>query len=113
LQRFVGAAPDDLLFVGEKGNPLRLHVLYKAWAKARNDLGRPELRIHDLRHSGATWAAGVGASTKELMNRLGQVSPNAALRYQHATEERDKAIADALAQRAALIPISSLRADSA
>lgn len=37
-----------------------------------------------------------GASTKELMARLGQSSPRAALIYQHATKERDREIADAL-----------------
>ena len=30
------------------------------------------------------------------MHRLGHASQRAALRYQHATEERDRAIADAL-----------------
>jgi hypothetical protein len=30
------------------------------------------------------------------MHRLGHASPRAALRYQHATEQRDEAIADAI-----------------
>lgn len=38
------------------------------------------------------WAA-TGASTKELMRRLGQATPQAALRYQHATDDRDQVIA--------------------
>lgn len=38
--------------------------------------------------------ASAGASTRELMSRLGHTSPAAALRYQHATAERDRAIAD-------------------
>jgi hypothetical protein len=41
-------------------------------------------------------AAATGASTKELMHRLGHASPRAALRYQHATEKRDEAIADGI-----------------
>lgn len=41
-------------------------------------------------------AAATGASTKELMHRLGHASPLAALRYQHATAERDEAIADGI-----------------
>lgn len=44
----------------------------------------------------ATLAASTGAGTKELMHRLGHVSPQAALRYQHATAARDKAIADGI-----------------
>ncbi len=41
-------------------------------------------------------AAATGASTKELMYRLGHASPRAALRYQLATAERDEAIADGI-----------------
>ena len=32
----------------------------------------------------------------ELMARLGHTTPNMAMRYQHATRERDKAISDKL-----------------
>jgi len=39
-----------------------------------------------------------GASTKELMARLGHASADAALRYQHATVDRDQAIAQALSR---------------
>jgi hypothetical protein len=51
------------------------------------------------------WAAATGASTRELMSSMGHASPDAALRYQHATGERDKAIADALAAFARPAPI--------
>jgi hypothetical protein len=43
-------------------------------------------------------AAVTGASTKELMRRGGHSTPAAALRYQHATENRDKVIADAMGE---------------
>jgi len=52
-------------------------------------------RFHDLRHTGNTLAA-TGASTKELMSRMGHASPRAALIYQHATSYRDAVIAAAL-----------------
>jgi len=41
-------------------------------------------------------AAQTGATTRELMARLGHSSPRAALIYQHATEERDHTIAAGL-----------------
>jgi hypothetical protein len=44
-----------------------------------------------------TWAAATGATTAELMYRAGHASPAAALRYRHATKDRDRALADALA----------------
>ena len=43
----------------------------------------------------------IGATTKELMRRVGHSSANAALRYQHATEDRDAAIAQAMSGLAA------------
>jgi hypothetical protein len=66
------------------------------------------LRFHDLRHAGNTAAAATGASTKELMARMGHSSPRAALIYQHATSDRDQAIAAALSELAAKAPIRPL-----
>jgi integrase len=57
-------------------------------------------RLHDFRHLSATMTAATGATTKEIMARIGPASPVAALRYQHATEDRDRAIADALSDLA-------------
>jgi integrase len=54
------------------------------------------LHFHDLRRVGGTLAATTGASLRELMARLGHSSTRAALIYQHATRDRDKAIALAL-----------------
>jgi integrase len=58
----------------------------------------PHLHFHDLRHVANTLTAASGASTRELMHRMGHVSPEAALRYQHATKDRDLAIATALGE---------------
>ena len=55
------------------------------------------LVFHDLRHTGNILAASTGASTRELMARMGHASLRAALIYQHASAERDGAIAEALA----------------
>jgi Phage integrase family len=54
------------------------------------------LRFHDLRHTAATLAVAAGASTRELMVRMGHSSSAAALRYQHVMAGRDAAIAAAL-----------------
>jgi integrase len=74
LERFVGTGPDSLVAVGEKGGPLLTTVLASAWSRARNEVGRPELRLHDMRHSGLTWSAATGASVAELMRRAGHGS---------------------------------------
>src|SRR5690606_24357932 len=65
----------------------------KVWRPARKRVGLDEVRFHDLRHTAATLAAMTGATTKELMARLGHASPQAALRYQHVAQARDGDIA--------------------
>lgn len=67
--------------------------LYKVFYRARQAAGRPDLRWHDLRHTGAVLAAQTGATLAELMSRLGHSTAGAAIRYQHASEERDLEIA--------------------
>lgn len=84
------------VFGGAEDKPLRRGTFYKAWHAAVAAVDLPGLRFHDLRHTGNTLAAAMGASTKELMARLGHSSPRAALIYQHASRERDAAIAQAL-----------------
>jgi hypothetical protein len=59
------------------------------------------VRFHDLRHLSATLAATTGATTRELMARMGHSSPRAALIYQHATQDRDQLVAEALSAIAA------------
>jgi integrase len=61
----------------------------------------PGFRFHDLRHTGQTLAASAGATTKDLMKRLGHASPAAVNRYLHAVDGRDAEIASALPDLAA------------
>lgn len=85
----------------------------RAWVTARKSVGRADLHLHDLRHVGLTLAAATGATTAELMQRAGHASPAAALRYQHATEDRDLALADALADLATAADIVKIRSRDA
>lgn len=91
-----GEGPDGFVFAGIHGQPFRRGTLYTAWRAATRCVGIEGFRFHDLRHTGNTMAAATGASTRELMVRMGHASPRAALLYQHATRERDEAIAAAL-----------------
>ncbi|MDQ1628778.1 MAG: hypothetical protein QOI54_2522 [Actinomycetota bacterium] len=96
LAEHVATGSDALLFPARHGGHLAPSTLYKAWYPARAAAGRPDLRFHDLRHTGATLAAATGATLAELMARMGHSTPAAAMRYQHAAADRDAAIADAL-----------------
>lgn len=98
LSDHVGEDPSSLVFTTPAGRPIWRGNLNKllAWSTAVEKLNKPGLHFHDLRHTGNTLAAQTGASTKDLMARMGHDSPQAAMIYQHATSEADRAIADAL-----------------
>ncbi len=96
LERFAEPGPRGFVFVGPKGGQLRRSNFHRTWEKARTSVGLPDLHFHDLRHTGGTLTATTGATLKELMARLGHSSVRAALIYQHATRDRDQAIAKAL-----------------
>ena len=92
---------DGLLFPAADGvSHLAPSTLYKIFYPAREAAGRPDLRCHDLRHTGAVLAASTGATLAELMARLGHSTAGAAMRYQHAAQDRDKVIAEALSKLA-------------
>jgi integrase len=93
LNRYAEPGRRGLVFVGPKGGRLRRSNFNVIWAKARAKAGVPDAHFHDLRHTGGTLTATTGATTKELMARLGHSSTRAAMIYQHATSDRDKSIA--------------------
>ncbi|MBA3289471.1 MAG: site-specific integrase [Acidimicrobiia bacterium] len=96
LDEFTAPGPDSLIFPGEADRPFRTATLHQDWTAARRTVGVEGLHFHDLRHTGNTLTAATGASTKELMARMGHASPRAALIYQHATRDRDAEIAAGL-----------------
>ncbi len=95
----VGDGEDTLVFTGERGaTPRRGNWRANVgWAQALASAGLPEgFHFHDLRHTGNHLVAQSGASTRELMHRMGHSTMRAALIYQHATESRSRALADRL-----------------
>jgi integrase len=102
---------DALVFPAASGGHMAPSSLYAVYHPAREAAGRPDLRFHDLRHTGAVLAAATGATLAELMARLGHSTVSAAMRYQHAAADRDKVIAAALSELAAgtVTPISAAR----
>lgn len=98
LTQFVGPENDALLFPAAHGDHLAPASLYRQFYKARSAAKRDDLRWHDLRHSGAVLAAATGATLAELMARLGHSTPQAAMRYQHAAQGRDRQIAKLLSR---------------
>jgi integrase len=101
---------DGLLFPAGHGEQLAPSTLYRVFYPARAKAGREDLRFHDLRHTGAVLAASTGATLAELMARLGHSTPGAALRYQHAAQDRDRVIAVVLSELVAghVTPIGAI-----
>lgn len=100
LEEYVGADPGAVVFVGPKGGRLRRHNFRNVWLAALVKAGitKEGVHFHDLRHAGNDLAAKAGASTRELMSRMGHSSMRAALIYQHASRERDQAIGEAISR---------------
>jgi len=92
--------------VGPKGATPGRTNFNRLWAAALRDAAKaripaPEgLRFHDLRHTANGFASHV-ASLRELMARMGHSTTRAALIYQHAQRNRERAIADAVSAKVA------------
>lgn len=101
LARYVAADQDALLFPARDGEHLAPSSLYRVFYRAREAAGRPDLRWHDLRHTGATLAAQSGATLADVMRRVGHSTARASMIYQHASDTRDAEVAAAMSSRAA------------
>lgn len=101
LEEFAQAGQEGLVFPNAAGTGhLHPSTIMKSYRKARAKAGREDLRIHDLRHTHATLAAQAGATLKEMMERMGQSTVDAAMVYQHVAAGRDAVIAERMAQLA-------------
>lgn len=97
LAAHVGADPDAPLLPSPQNpaRPISQSAFDRAWRLARDQVKRG-LRFHQLRHLGLTAYARQGATTAELLARGGHKSSGVALRYQHASAARDRALTDKL-----------------
>ncbi|GHA67105.1 putative prophage phiRv2 integrase [Streptomyces tauricus] len=94
LAEYASAGRTGLVFVGARGGVLRRNNFRRIWLRALDSTGLGDVHFHDLRHTGNTLAATGGATTRELMHRMGHSSVRAALIYQHLVNGRDHQIAD-------------------
>ena len=92
----IDTSPDGLLFRLSEEATCTTH-LREAHDNARKEVGRPD-RFHDLRHTGAVMAR--AGHPAELQARLGHSTATAAMRYQHASSDRDAEIARRLSAMA-------------
>jgi len=84
----------DHIFVSARtGKPLQ-HV-HKVWDRLRREAGLPEMRLHSLRHSFASYLVGKGHSLYRVQAILGHQSPVVSQRYAHIQADTLHEAADA------------------
>lgn len=98
LEAHVTSGPDAYLFPSPANpeTPVSYQALRSRFRTAADAAGYPTLTFHGLRHVGAVLAARSGATMRELQDRLGHRSVAVAMKYQHGSALRDRAIADAM-----------------
>lgn len=90
LEQFTGDGDEAPLMLTQRRNPVNAFSLGQSLRRAREQVpGCEKITFHRLRHTGLTLYAREGATVQELMHRGGHSSVQIALRYQHATRERD------------------------
>ena len=86
LDEFTAPGDDALLFPAAGGGHMNQSTLAKSWYPARKAAGRDDLAFHALHHyEGTKFAQMTGATQKEVQDRLGHATNQAAMRYQHST----------------------------
>jgi integrase len=96
LEKMPGARnKDDYLFPNTNKNKAE-----KAWSRIRERAGIPDVRIHDLRHTLASWMAGEGYSLQMIGKALNHAQTSTTERYSHLDLDP---IRRALEQTAALM----------
>jgi integrase len=97
VRRWAEPGSHGRVFVGPTGATPRRSNFNRLWQSAARKAGIDPtvgLHFHDLRHTGNHLKK--GASLKDVMRRLGHASTRAALIYQHADWESERAIAAGL-----------------
>ncbi|CAM3724073.1 site-specific integrase [Occultella aeris] len=84
--------PDEPVFTppSRRGRRVSQTSFDTHWRAARSVAGRDSFRFHSLRHTGLTEYARQGATLADLLERGGHTDVSVALRYQHASAQRDR-----------------------
>lgn len=102
LDTYTPAGRTAPVLAGLRGARVSQTALDKAWRAAREAAGRAGFRFHNLRHTGLSTYAEQGATLAELLHRGGHTDVSVALRYQHATAERDRTLTERLSRDIAI-----------
>lgn len=89
LEDHMSAYPGDYVFTGRDGGQIRSNVFRQRQFKtARDKINRPELRIHDLRHTAVSFWIDQGVDLLRIKKWAGHTNSTFTLdRYGHLIEE--------------------------
>lgn len=77
----------NLVFTNEVGRYIEIETFYRKFKKVVAAIGRPDARVHDLRHTAATVAIASGADIKSVQSLLGHATAAFTLDvYAHTSE---------------------------
>lgn len=78
---------DRFIFMNTRSGKAYISFFY-SWDAARIRAGLPDLRVHDLRHSFASFLVNAGRSLYEVQELLGHADIRTTSRYAHLSRER-------------------------
>lgn len=85
----------DLVFTDGEGVPIAPFTLYKSFKRIAEDIGRPDARFHDLRHSYAVAAIKSGDDIKTVQGNLSHATASFTLDvYGHVTDQMKRESAE-------------------
>ncbi len=76
--------------------PLSAGTLDRFWRTLREEAGLPDLRLHDLRHSFASFALRQGETVLTIGRLLGHRDPTTTLRYTHVVDTHAREAVEAV-----------------
>lgn len=77
--------------------------LEKAWRRIRSRAELEDVRLHDLRHSFASVAAGMGESLLLIGSLLGHADAATTSRYAHLSDDPRRAAAERISRHLAVV----------
>jgi integrase len=90
-------ADGDLVFCTREGKPLNPANLYRYFAAIIAAAGVPKIRLHDLRHTHATFLLAAGTPIKAVSERLGHAKTSITLdTYAHVLPDMQDRAVDAI-----------------
>lgn len=91
LNRLKKTGDSDYIFTNRRGNPLSPNGIDNALRKGVKKSGVTKIRIHDLRHSHASWLIGNGMNIVAVSKRLGHANVEQTLiTYTHLIKQSDE-----------------------